>query len=61
MEKLLSVKETAELLSIDVGTLYNWVSQGRIPYKKLSNKCIRFDTSKLQRWLNTKEVEPCQS
>lgn len=38
MKKLLSVKETAELLGLKVSTLYAWVHRKKIPYVKAGGK-----------------------
>jgi excisionase family DNA binding protein len=34
-------------LSIAKGTLYNWVSQGRLPFKKIG-RCVRFDWDEIE-------------
>ena len=52
--KLLNVKEAAGFLNIAVPTLYNWVSQGRIPVIKISGRCIRFRLSDLHAFLDQK-------
>jgi excisionase family DNA binding protein len=38
--KFLSVKELAELLRIKTRTVYEMVSQGRIPYRKAGDRTI---------------------
>ena len=38
--KFLNVKELAELLRIKTRTVYEMVSQGRIPYRKAGNRTI---------------------
>lgn len=32
--RFLTVEETAELLRVEIGTLRNWISQNKIPYRK---------------------------
>ena len=38
--KFLNVKELAELLRIKTRTVYEMVSQGRIPYRKVGDRTI---------------------
>jgi excisionase family DNA binding protein len=38
--RFLDVKELAELLRIKTGTIYEMVSQGRIPYRKAGDRII---------------------
>ena len=55
---LLRVSEAAAILGIGVGTLYHWVSEGRVPHVKLSLRCLRFRRSDLEQWIleNAKDV-----
>jgi excisionase family DNA binding protein len=51
-EKLLiDIHELSGLTGISVGTLYHWVSEGRIPCLKLSQRCLRFSLPAIQEWL----------
>ena len=52
-ERLLTIKEVAELTGLEVGTLYHFVSQKRIPVVRLSKRCIRFRQSDLSAWIQT--------
>jgi excisionase family DNA binding protein len=45
----LSVDEAAELLSISKRTIYGWVQQGRIPYRKAGRRLL-FLESELLEW-----------
>ena len=54
---LLDVKEVAKLTGISIGTLYHWVSEGRIPVVRLSARCIRFRRSDLEVWIAGKLVD----
>jgi len=38
------------------GTLYNLVSERRIPYVKKHGKTLRFDVQKLDAWMERDEV-----
>lgn len=42
MEKLLTIRELAERLSIAEGTAYHWLSEGRLKCVRFSNRCVRF-------------------
>lgn len=44
------IKKTAEVLSICVGTLRDWVYKRQIPFKKVGN-LIRFVPSEIQKWI----------
>ena len=45
----LTVSEVAELLRIRPRTVYQMVSQGRIPYRKAGRQLL-FETSEIDRW-----------
>ena len=44
---LIDINELSRRLSIAKGTLYNWVSQGRVPFKKIG-RCVRFDWNEIE-------------
>ncbi len=44
-DRLLGVREAAELLSVKVSTLYQWKYQRKIPFIKLLGKALRFRRS----------------
>jgi excisionase family DNA binding protein len=44
---LIDIKELSNRLCIARGTLYNWVSQGRVPFKKIG-RCLRFDWNEIE-------------
>jgi excisionase family DNA binding protein len=50
-KELLTIEEVAELTGFSVGSLYHWVSQGRIPVIRFSARCIRFRRSDIDAWL----------
>jgi len=52
LEKLLTVKELAELLGIAPGSIYHWLSQGRLPCVRFSRRCVRFRESDLESLLD---------
>jgi|NGEPerStandDraft_6_1074524.scaffolds.fasta_scaffold31184_3 excisionase family DNA binding protein len=44
---LIDINELSRRLSIAKGTLYNWVSQGKLPFKKIG-RCVRFDWDEIE-------------
>jgi excisionase family DNA binding protein len=51
MEKLLTIRELAERLSIAPGTAYHWLSAGRLKCIRFSKRCVRFRESDVQKLL----------
>lgn len=51
MEKLYTIKECAEVLSVSVRTIYRWIDEGRIPYIQLSEHVYRFNRDDLIAWV----------
>ena len=47
VKMLIDINELSRRLSIAKGTLYNWVSQGRVPFKKIG-RCLRFDWDEIE-------------
>ncbi len=50
--RLLTARETSELLRVHLVTLYSWVREGRIPSLRLGRKRL-FDPEAVRRWLET--------
>jgi len=59
--KLLTLKELCNLLHLKPGSVYALVHYKRIPFIKLSDKCLRFRLSDIESWLSSKTVQPMQS
>jgi len=55
MKRLMNVKEASEFLNINPYTLYNWVSQKRIPYVKLGRRTL-FDLNDLEEFISSNKV-----
>lgn len=55
--RLLNVPKAAEYLGIKVSTLYQWVSQKRIPYFK-SGRLLKFDIHELDKFIERTKVNP---
>lgn len=58
--RLLSVEQTAEALGLCRQTIYAWVKQRRIPYIKLGQRKIAFDSSDLGDFVNRLKVSPVE-
>ena len=56
---LLGYRKAAQLLGIPRGTLYAWVSEGRIPHIRFSGRMVRFDTAELEAWIECHRVGVC--
>jgi excisionase family DNA binding protein len=48
VERLLNVREVADLLGIAPGSVYHWISQGRLPAVHFSKRCVRFRPGDVQ-------------
>jgi excisionase family DNA binding protein len=48
--RLIDIRELSEWLGVGTHTLYNWVWQRRIPFKKLG-RCVRFGVDEIEEWL----------
>ena len=48
MEKLYTVKELAQRFSVAPGSIYHWISEGRLPVLRFSKRCVRFSETDLQ-------------
>jgi excisionase family DNA binding protein len=52
MNKLITVKELSEILSVKPKTIYQWVELGQIPCIKL-NGTVRFDLEDIKVWIDS--------
>ena len=55
--KLLNVPRAADYLGIKISTLYQWVSQKKIPYFK-SGRLVKFDLNDLDKFIEKTKVNP---
>ena len=55
--RLLDIREVATYTGLSTHTLYNMVSQRRIPYVKLGG-ALRFDKAKVDDWIKNHSVMP---
>lgn len=52
MDKLLTVVELAERLGLNPGTIYHWLSAGRLTCVRFSARCVRFRERDVEEMLN---------
>lgn len=57
MERLLDIREAAALLRVKPQTLYLWVSQKRIAYRKIG-RLVRFTNGDLEAFVDGKRQLP---
>ena len=50
LKELLTVKELSEYLKVNPQTIYNWVSQKKIPYIKIGD-LVRFKEDDILKWI----------
>lgn len=56
MEKrLLNIDELVEYISVPKGTIYNWISQKKLPYIKMGRR-IKFDKQDIDKFIETKKI-----
>ena len=55
-KRLLNVNECSEYLGTTPGTLYQWVSQRRIPFVKIGSS-TRFDVQKINQFIQENTFE----
>ena len=54
---MLTTKELSAWLNIKPSTLYLWVSQNKIPYRRIHG-LVRFEPEAIQAWLKSFETSP---
>ena len=55
--KLIGIQQAAKYSGLKVSTLYQWVSQKRIPYFK-SGRLVKFDLNDLNQFIEKSKVKP---
>jgi PTS system nitrogen regulatory IIA component len=58
-ERLMSIKEVAEYLQVDLSTLYLWSQRGQIPAMKVG-KMWRYRRSEIEAWLDQRRNHPAK-
>jgi len=56
VNRLLSIKEVSDYTGLAVGTIYNMVSQKRIPHVKLG-RLTKFKPGEIERWVKDHSVK----
>ena len=57
--KFITAREAADFLSVSEQTIYKWVHERRIPYRKHGRKLV-FSLVDLKRWSNANAVSPIE-
>ena len=57
-DPLMDIRGASALTDLSVGTIYHFVSEGRIPFIRISRRCIKFRRSDLEAWLLEKTMRP---
>ena len=57
-EPLMSVKDLADYLQVDMSTIYIWSQRGQIPAMKVG-KMWRYRRSEIEEWLNQRRTPAC--
>lgn len=55
-KRLLSIKETSEILNIKVGTLYNWIYEQKIKHIKVG-RLVRFSQEIIDEFIKTNTIQ----
>jgi len=55
---LLTAAEVAELTGFSEGTIRHWTSQRKIPFLRISGRCVRYSRRDIESWLAEKLVPP---
>jgi len=56
MEKrLFNIDELSTYLAVPRGTIYNWISQKKLPYVKIGRR-VKFDKQDIDKMINEKKV-----
>jgi nitrogen PTS system EIIA component len=55
----LEVKDVAELLSVTESTIYEWLSDGKIPSYKINNQ-YRFSRIEIENWMMRSKLKPLE-
>lgn len=57
MDNLLSIKQVADHLGVQVRTLHKWIKDGKISALKLPNGEWRMKEAHLENWLNKRTIK----
>lgn len=54
----LSVQELGAFLGVSPNTIYRWVKTGFLKPDYIGDRIIRFDSTKIERWIELQQAEP---
>jgi excisionase family DNA binding protein len=57
-DPLMDIRGVSAWTDLSVGSIYHFVSAGRIPFIRISRRCIRFRRRDIEAWLLEKTVLP---
>ena len=46
-----TAREVAAITGFSEGTIRHWVSEHRIPFIRISNRCVRFRREDIEQWI----------
>jgi excisionase family DNA binding protein len=56
--RLMNVRDVAAYLGIDPLSVYRWVSRGRMPFIRLSARCLRFRLEDIEQFVASMSNSP---
>jgi excisionase family DNA binding protein len=57
MTELISVQQLSEKINFAPRTIYRWINERRIPYVKMPGNGVRFDTQKIESWIENRTIK----
>jgi len=54
--EVMDIRQVAQYMNVSEGTIYNMVALYDLPQFRLTNKCVRFRRSDVDRWLSGRRV-----
>jgi PTS system nitrogen regulatory IIA component len=58
-DSLMSVRDVAEYLNVNISTVYQWSQHGQMPAMKIGN-LWRYRRSDIEEWLNQRRSPPLE-
>ena len=56
LDQLLTYEQVSKWLNLSVSTLTKYVHRNEIPFIKLGNRTVRFESSEVRSWLLSKKI-----
>ena len=51
---MVNAKHISELCGVSLQTVLKWCRDGKIPHHRISSRCLRFDLTEVNAWLQAK-------